>query len=224
MEFEITTCFYDALTEQEWCECRQVTIDAFKEHKERGLQMYPCSITLDQLKQYLKDCHLFVVRHRGKIVAFRGVQLLKSGSSLYGSGRLVAVSPECRGKGVGKLLFKMFEDFATEAGCKFLQTDTSCEAKSSQAYHHSCGFEDWRYGSWQTTNYYTIIMRKLLPSGRKYNPLLRRVALSLSYVCCHLMYDKYGNERIIGKMVNIPYRWVKKCVKRLLWGILGKRR
>ena len=147
MDFEITTCRYEDLTEQDWLDFLHVTKEAFKEHKDQGLNMYPCSVNLERLKRFLSDCHFFVVRSAGRIVAFRGAKLLREGGSLYMAGQLVAVSLACRGMGVGKKLFRAFEDYAMEAGCAFIQTDTSCEAKSSKAYHHSCGFEDWSFAS-----------------------------------------------------------------------------
>ena len=213
MALEITNCKYDDLTEKDWLELLHVTKEAFKEHKDKGLNMYPCRVNLEQLKEFLSDCHFFVVRNENQVVAFQGAKLLKEGDSLFMAGQLVAVSLACRGMGVGKMLFRAFEDYATEAGCAFLQTDTSCEAKSSQAYHHSCGFEDWCYASWQGTNYYTIIMRKLLPPGRKYSPWVRYSSLIKSYVYCHLRYDKNGKERPGFRIVKFPYKCMKKVFK-----------
>lgn len=213
MDFEITTCRYEDLTEQDWLDFLHVTKEAFKEHKDQGLNMYPCSVNLERLKRFLSDCHFFVVRSAGRIVAFRGAKLLREGGSLYMAGQLVAVSLACRGMGVGKKLFRAFEDYAMEAGCAFIQTDTSCEAKSSKAYHHSCGFEDWSFASWENTNYYTIIMRKLLPPGRKYSPWVRYSSLIKSYVYCHLRYDKNGKERLGFRVAKFPYTCMKKVFK-----------
>ncbi len=221
---EEKTCASSELTPVEWSEMLELTHLAFGEHLRNGLNMGPCTMSLERFKEWLKGCQVFQIREDGELIAYKAGLVVRRIFDVYFQVRLTSVSPAKRKMGLGRRVHRLLEDWAVSQGCAFLQTDTSCEAKSSQAYHHSCGFEDWGYGSWKNTNYYTLILRKLLPSGRKYNPLLRRIALSLSYVCCHLMYDRYGNERIIGKMVNIPYRWVKKFVKRLLWGILGKRR
>ena len=209
MSFEISTCSYEELTESEWEAFWSVTRTAFKEHKSNGLDMYPCRMSLEQLKVFLHGCTMFIVRDGDRIVAFRGAHLRKEGNLSYFAGQLVAVLPEYKGKGLGRLLFQAFEGYALSVGCDFLQTDTSCQAKSSLAYHRSCGFEDWCYASWSNTNYYTIILRKLLPAGRRYSSYVRYYSLIKSYLYIHFRYDRFGRERLMFRCLKVPYKLLR---------------
>lgn len=93
------------------------------------------------------------------------------------------------------------------AGCLYLQTDTSCKAKSSRSYHRSCGFEDWYYTHWRTTNYYSIVMRKDLPPGKRMSRFRRYKSLVQSYLSVHFRYSTEGKERTL-------YCWLKSLLRK----------
>ena len=56
---------------------------------------------------------------------------------------LLAVLPECQGKGYGKNLIQKFEEFAVQKKIKQLSLRTGCYMKAFHIYHH-LGFIDTR--------------------------------------------------------------------------------
>lgn len=202
---EELNCPATNLTPTEWEEILQLTHAAFAEHQERGLQMAPCTITLEEHQKFLTNCQVFQIRHNGILIAYKAGFVVQHNDVTYFQVRLTCVSPEHKGKGLGRKVHKQLEDWAVSQGCQYLQTDTSCKAKGSKAYHHACGFEDWYYTSWPTTNYYSIVLRKELPNGKKMSRKLRYTSLVQSYITTHFRYDRKGNERFL-------YKWMKKVL------------
>lgn len=193
----------DKLTDNQWKELLTVTHSSFKEHHLKGLHMLPCTVTLERYKQFLRNCQVFIVKKADKIVAYNAGRLIQEQNITYVSVQISCVLPSHKRQGLGKLIHQALEDWATNQGCRYLLIDTSCKAKSSLAYHHSCGFENWLFTHWTNTNYYSIILRKELPVGKKMSRKLRYKALIKSYIATHFRYTENGKERFI-------YRWLKR--------------
>lgn len=197
----------DQLTADEWQEILDITHAAFSEHRERGLHMKPCNVTLEEHQAFLEDCQVFQIKENNKLIAYKAGKIQTSGNHKFFQVRLTCVSPVHKGKGLGKKVHIMLEDWALAQGCVYLRTDTSCKAKSSYAYHHACGFEDWYFTHWRTTNYYSIVLRKELPAGKRMARRERYKSLFLSYITTHLFYDENGRERICSK-------WIRSLIRK----------
>lgn len=201
-QMEEHSCPAAALTPSEWEEILELTHAAFAEHQARGLRMSPCSITLVEHQKFLESCQIFQIRHNGVLVAYKAGFVVHHKDSTYFQVRLTCVSPESKGKGLGKRVHRLLEDWAVNQGCRYLLTDTSCKAAGSRAYHRACGFEDWYFKHWPTTNYYTIVLRKELPEGRRMSRKMRYKSLIQSYISVHFRYKENGEERML-------YKWIK---------------
>lgn len=191
-----------SLTTGEWEELSELTREAFSEHKKRGLRMLPCDADAGKLSQFLADCELILISDSGRTVAYLAYIIHQAGGMKFLEYRLAATSIHHKKHGLGKQLFKIQLNRAEEAGCLYMQTDTSCKAAGARAYHHACGFEDWYYTHWRNTNYYSIVLRKELPEGRRMSRKLRYKSLIRSYLSVHFRYRENGQERRF-------YKWIK---------------
>ena len=205
-EQEEATRHASKLEAEEWDEILKLTHAAFAEHLQKGICMFPCTASMEQYKEFLKDCQISMIRIDGKLAAYKAGFIMNHPDHTHLQMRATSVHPSYKGKGLGKKVHRLLEDWATKEGCAYMQTDTSCKAKSSQAYHHSCGFEDWYYVSHPTTNYYSIVMRKELPEGRKMSRKLRYSSLVRSFLTIHLLYKANGQERSL-------YKWLKRLIQ-----------
>lgn len=200
-------CSSADLSAEDWEEILTVTHAAFAEHAQKGINMAPCTNTMEQHKLFLNNCQIFLIREDKKIIAYNAGRVERNGQHSYFQVRLTCVLPNYKGKGLGKKVHALLEKWAIEHNCQYLQTDTSCKAKSSLAYHHACGFEDWYYTHWRNTNYYSIVLRKELPEGRRMSRKLRYKSLIRSYFSIHFRYRENGQERRC-------YKWIK-CLFRI---------
>lgn len=195
MKYTESTCYVDELSDDEWVQIWDVTCSAFVEHKVNGLNMTPCDITLEQLKKFLQGCRIFFVRDDERIVAYCAGRLRNNGVNNFLEAHLTSVHTEYKGKGLGKRLFLALENFAKNSGCLYLITDTSCKARSSQAYHISCGFKRWYYTHFHNKNYRSIVFRKdlkkIYPENKRILTLLR------SWIATHLKYRHDGSSTLL---------------------------
>lgn len=196
-----------SLTTGEWEELSELTREAFSEHKKRGLRMLPCDADAGKLSRFLADCQLILFYNYERPIAYLAYIIHKEGDIHFLENRLAATSIHHKKHGLGKQLFKIQQNRAEEAGCLYMQTDTSCKATGARAYHHACGFEDWYYTHWRNTNYYSIVLRKELPEGRRMSRKLRYKSLIHSYISVHFRYRENGQERRF-------YKWIK-CLFRI---------
>ena len=202
-DLQESICHVNELSPTQWEEILELTHAAFSEHLQRGICMFPCTASMEQYKEFLKDCQISAIRIDGKLVAYKAGVIMNHPDHTHLQMRAIGVHPSCKGQGLGKQVHRLLEAWAHKEGCAYMQTDTSCKAKSSRAFHRSCGFEDWFYVSHPTTNYYSIVMRKELPEGRRMSRMLRYTSLIRSYIRIHMLYKANGQERFL-------YRWKKR--------------
>lgn len=205
MKFDVESCFYNELSEADWNEIQHVTEAGFREHRKKGVNMALCDISLENLKFFLRDCQIFIIRDDDRIVAYRGGKLIKTEDSVYFMGQSVSVLPDYKGKGLGKRLHLELENFAKNAGCAYLVTDTSCKALSSQAYHIACGFKKWYFTHYTKRNYRSIVFRKEL-SGT-YSVLRRWKALVTSWIRVHA---KYRHDGSYTRLYSMYRRFIER--------------
>ena len=105
-------CASSELSEEEWKEILAVTHAAFAEHAQRGINMRPCSITLEQHKLFLQECQVFQIRENNRILAYKAGRLVKNGQLCYFQVQLICVLPSCKGKGLGKKVHALLERWA----------------------------------------------------------------------------------------------------------------
>lgn len=182
MDYTYIECSASSFGSAEWRELSKLTREAFSEHKSRGLRMLPCEVDAERLSQFLANCQLILVLRGDAPIAYLAYIIHQDGENKFLECRIVATSPHHKNYGLGKKLFKLQQERAEEAGCHYMRTDTSCKAAGARAYHHACGFEDWYFTHWTTTNYYTIVLRKELPEGRRMSRKLRYNSLIHSYI------------------------------------------
>jgi GNAT superfamily N-acetyltransferase len=187
------------LTQEEWEEILAITHAAFAEHKENGLNMVPCDTTLENHKAFLYRCQLFIIRENGRIIAYKAGRIDKAGNQNFFQVQIACVLPENKGKGLGKKVHQLLEEYARTSGCAYLVTNTSCKATRSYAFHQSMGFKNWYYCHFEGKNYISIVLRKDLQNGLpgRWKPLIR------SWLSTHL---KFHHD---GSMTHL-YRLYKK--------------
>lgn len=186
------------LTEAEWQEIHAVTLAAFAVHKNAGINMIACDITLPQLKAFLFDCQIFLIKSDGHIVAYKAVKIERKGDKIYGNGRLDGVSPDFKRHGFGRLLQQDYEQWAMEQGCAYIMTDTSCKAKSAYGYYLAMGMKRWYYGHHASKNYLTIFFRKDM--NEKLPDFKRRIILLKSWIKVHLKFTTNGEYTLFYRL------------------------
>jgi GNAT superfamily N-acetyltransferase len=88
---------------------------------------------------YFRDT-CFIAEDRGKMIGFLlgfRSQVNPSQAFLH----LVQVAPEMRGHGIGRRLYRQFEESAKKMGCKQIHTIARPENKAGQAFHTGMGFK-----------------------------------------------------------------------------------
>lgn len=202
MEFVRSNQATATLTEAEWQEIHEVTLAAFAVHKNAGINMIACDITLSQLKEFIADCQIFLIKSGAHIVAYKAVKIERKGDEIYGNGRLDGVSPDAKRHGFGRLLQKDYEQWAMEQGCAYIMTDTSCKAKSAYGCHLAMGMKRWYYGHHASKNYLSIFFRKDM--NETMPDVQRRMILLKSWIKVRMKYTTNGE-----------YTWFYRIYKRL---------
>ena len=191
-------CSSADLSAEDWEEILTVTHAAFAEHAQKGINMAPCTNTMEQHKLFLNNCQIFLIREDKTLVAYKAGRVEKNGEQCYFQVQLTCVLPSYKGKGLGKKVHALLEQWAIEHNCQYLQTDTSCKAKSSLAYHHAIGFRNWYFCHFNKRNYNSIVLRKDLLS--KYSESNRRFVLLLSWISLHAKFRSNGAPTLLYRL------------------------
>ena len=124
---EERTCASAELSPSEWREILELTHLAFGEHLRNGLNMGPCTITLERFKEWLKGCQVFLIRENGELIAYKAGLVVRRSLGVYFQVRLSSVSPAKRKMGLGRKVHVLLEDWAVSQGCA--QTRPQIEAR-----------------------------------------------------------------------------------------------
>lgn len=199
---------YDELTDAQYDELASMMRASFAEYASNDINMRGVTANGPDLRQELTEHGetLFLLYQGDSIVAYAKGHIVDYAGDRFLACEGVAVHPEFRRGGIGKLLATHREEWSKEQGATFALLGTAVKAKKAVAFHHRNGYKDWRYSHSWNRNYYSIFMRK--DYGKPY-PTLRRLAkLYVSWLLAHLTYSEKGSKR--------PMYYIMPVLKKLL--------
>lgn len=167
--------------------------DAFQERADQGLNFGCLSSSFDEFKTRLNKFTFLIARDADKNDKIIGFEKLDFVDDRLTCG-LIAISPEYKRQGVGRLLFNTAEQLAKTNNCSYLLADTAVGAKSSVNWHKKNGFKIVGMKSWYNTNYYSYIFRKQLKYHALWsNNLYCMIRRLLSTIECKAKYKANGS-------------------------------
>ena len=182
--------------------------ESFHEREEQGLDFTVIHFTLENLKKALKGLPVIVayeeISETGEknYVGFQPIYI-ENKSATAG---ILAVSSQCKRKGIGTKIEEITEKVAIDAGCDFMRSNTSEEAISSVNWHLKNGYVKSSISSSCYTNYYTVFFRKYF----KYHWLWSNKVLSSAYFSLfEQLYKHYRNkDGSLTKIGTIIHRFI----------------
>lgn len=215
-DFEIRFCGEDFLrehAEELACLCR----DAFAEHASRGVNMGPNTMTAEKFCDWAKGCVAECLFAGEKLVGFWMARLDEKKKVAHG--RILAVSPEMKGKHLGTSLSLSRARALRERGMNVFITDTSLKAPHVVAFHKSYGCKAVGMASWANTNYYTVILRKALAPEFEISDEEAEKRFRRSAFWCKLRLNENGTKTAFGWVASFalyPLRLAKRVARRIL--------
>lgn len=105
-------------------------------------------------EEALKRDDLFVMEDEGYIVGTGIINQIQVDDYVKGKWKYPAepsevmvlhtliIDPDVKGKGLGRQFIKFYEDYAKQAGCKYLRIDTNEKNVSARSFYKSLGYEE----------------------------------------------------------------------------------
>lgn len=193
-----------------WEEITELLHAAFKERRVQGLNYLATHQSVEITKKRAAGATCLVALYKGKLVGTVTVQFNHSidekkrkwyHESSYAYSKQLAVLPEYKGFGIGKALQDARLELCYNNEMDALIFDTSCKAKSLIARFLWLGAQKVDFISHSATNYYSIVFRIQI-KGKKFNSYYCSFRYHLSKVKCIILKNKYGDYRLIGKIVK----------------------
>ena len=199
MNYKITNCNENFFLEHA-SEFTDLCVRAFAEHLEREVLMEPCFMTEEKWKKWAKDCVGQCIFDKNNLVAFWMVRpdYLKKEAD----GRILAVSPEYKGKHLGQFLTYSLLQYLRELGMNVFVTDTSAKAPHVVKFHKSYGCKAVGLTSWPNTNYYSVLLRKGLQPEFEITDKEAERMFKRSAIRCKLMLKENGCETLLKKVLK----------------------
>lgn len=170
--------------------------EAFKERLEAGLNFGCATYTVDEYKQHTSGAYIFALYEQDSIVATVSLTPRKKWGYTVADHEYLAVSNECKGKGVASILFKSVLEFCLQQNIVCLLSTTAETAYSSIGYHKKNGFRIFKLDSFQGTKYYSWVFIRPITKFQIFNcPLFRLPLLYVSYIMCKLTKKADGTLR-----------------------------
>lgn len=201
---EITTRKADVttLTQEDYEMMAALSRAAFSEYqKESGLKMRGVAMTADMVRDLAEQGTFFAIVYKdGKAVAYGGCRIITNALGhriLHGEG--LACHPDYRRLRLGWHIAQIKEDWGREQGADYFLLDTSCKAAKAIAFHKRNGYKVWGYTHHDTTNYYSVIMRK--EAHMHWSEWERRRSVLTSWIKTHASWDEAGHPRRLGRFL-----------------------
>lgn len=204
----LKTARHDELTDAQYDEHAALIRAACSEYVSDGINLRGVAVDDGGLHEELarNSETAFIVYENGTPVAYARGYLHSYRGATFLSCKGVAVHPNCRRSGYGRIVAAKREEWAKAQGAAYAMLGTATTAEKAKAFHHRNGYKDWRYAHVWGRTYYSIFMRK--DYGEPYPTLPRLARLYASWVITHLTYSKRGGKR--------PLFYVKGMLKKLL--------
>lgn len=195
MEYEITSDIPESLYPQ----LLKLIHQSFDERKEQGLNFTCSDYTIEDLKQKILCGKAFIALDKaGNVLGISSCSIHSKRNHKYAYAIITAVSPLCKGTGVGTALYKSRKEYIKECDCDYVISDTAIGAKSSVQWHlKKCNCRIIGYQSYKSTNYYSYVFREdLKPVGLFEKYFFSRMHRFLSFLKNRVMKDSNGNYRL----------------------------
>lgn len=176
--------------------------DAFREREEQGLNFGAVRANFESFQSALKDKTIIVAKKIGdnqdeEIIGFQKISFQQN----FMDCGLVAVSPQYKRQGVGKLLFEKSKELAIANHCDYMTANTATGAKSSVKWHLKNGYRIVGLRSFFSKNYYSYIFRLQL----KHHPLWSNglycyFRYLLSALKCRLCFHENGDFTMLMRL------------------------
>lgn len=166
----------------------QLVHNSFQQWIEHGLESAVAHYSLDDFVNKTISATILVAVSKERIL---GTHTLVFEKPKCCFGKYLAVSPEAKRLGIGKLLFEKEVELAKAHGCEYLLEDTGEKAYWSVNWHLKNGYKKIGLKSFSTNNYYSIIFRKQLTPSLIWN----------NKVYCNLL---YWFSCFVTKMIKKP--------------------
>lgn len=177
---------------------------SFEEHKKNGL-LFTCSrYSIGDLQNKVLRGKCFVVLDSSQNpIGLTSVSVRGNGKFAYEN--ITAISPECKGMGLGTELYKIRKKYLIELGCEYMLSDTAVDATSSVKWHlEKCKCNLVGYKSFCSTNYYSYVFREDFVEISFFQ---RRVKYPIyflsSFVFCRLTKRIDGSYTSFGKFLKL---------------------
>lgn len=172
---------------------------SFDERKKQGLNFTCSDYTIEDLKSKVLCGKTFVaLDNKGQILGLSSCSIHSDGKKKYAYAIITAVSPICKGTGVGTALYKIRKEYIKECGCDYVISDTAINAVSSVQWHlKKCHCRIVGYQSFKSTNYYSYIFREdLKPVNFFERYVISKIHLFLSFLKNRVLKDSNGKFRL----------------------------
>lgn len=176
-------------------ELLSVLHESFEERTQQGIEFSCSSVTLAQMKDGIKDAYVVIAKDNENIIGYARL-IVSNNKAHFGP---IAIQSSYKSKGVGSLLFKEIDSISVENKLEYIESDTATKAISSVKFHLKNGFKLFGLASYKNTNYYSYVFRKYY-NHSSYTNFYCMLHYYVSMVKCRLLYNKYGDLSMIGKM------------------------
>ena len=192
-------------TEIPLTEVFQLVHDSFQQWIDNGLESAVARYSLDDYIEKTSNATIIVaVSSKGELL---GTHTLVFDKPKCCFGKYLAVSPNAKRLGIGKLLFEKEVELAKQHGCEYLLEDTGVDATWSVKWHTKMGYKIVGYKSFSSNNYFSYIFRKQLVPSKKYDcEWYCKVLFMIQYIVTKLMRTRNGHPTIIGKICLFLYK------------------
>lgn len=179
-------------------EFSDLCVRAFSEHKDRNVNMGPCSMTPDKWKGWAKNCMGQCMMDGDKMIAFWLARPNYKTKEV--DGRILAVDPKYKGHHLGLSLSLSRARFLRSMGMNVFNTDTSMKAPHVVKFHKSYGCKAVGMASWSNTNYYSVLLRLALNPEFEISDEEAERRFKRSARLCKLTFKEDGSRTMVGKL------------------------
>lgn len=192
-----------------WEQITELLHLAFAEKNERGLKYLATHQDAETTRRRVGDGVCFVALLGDVLIGTASMRILKPNEinkkwhnqNLYAYTSQLAVHPDYKGYGVGKLLQNARIMYCHENNVDEMLGHTSIHAKEILNWYRRQGADFVEYISSPATNYYAVRMRIPI-KGKIFNSYYVAFRYYLSVIKCIATKDKYGKIRFFWRILK----------------------
>lgn len=171
---------------------------AFEERSKQGLFFGVANVTSACfVEKYSHDAIVFIAKIDEAVVGTASVKFYYNNKKeLYAFFSDLAVDPVFKRRGVGSALETAVKKSCIEHGCLYMECTTAAKADSAIRIHKKHGYRVCGFKSFDTTNYYSVVMKCPLNEKCVWNSKIYCYFIYiLSVIRTLLLYKKNGIKR-----------------------------